>query len=134
MARITKEQTVRQQFINNIMRDGKKLKASLIVDNLNCDYTEAIKKIQPLVKVKTVRKGKRNIQMPFPLTVKQQTRISIKWIQQEAEKLKMPFKDGLEKVVKGILANSSPLLGKRDMMHKQALQNRSNLVLVDRKR
>ena len=134
LARIQQPQTIREQFINNIMRDGKKTRATNIIDSLVEPFEEAIKLAAPLVKIKTVRKGKRNIQMPVPLTEKQRYRVAIKWIQGEAEKHKMPFSLALDKELHKIVQGQSPILQKREQMHKQALQNRSNLVLVDRKR
>ena len=134
LERIGARLTIRQQFIQDLMRDGKKESATLMVDGLTQPYEQAIIKARPVVKVKTQRKGKRNLLTPTPLTEKQSNRIAIKWIQQEASKSKVGFQQGLEKELQKIIEGNSVVLNKREQMHKQALQNRSNLVLMDRKR
>jgi small subunit ribosomal protein S7 len=80
-----------------------------------------VDQVSPIVKVKTSRKGRKNVPIPIPLTLKQSRRIGIKWIIEG----NMDFKS--------IIAGTSNLLMKRENMHKQALQNRSNLVLFDRR-
>ncbi|KAI8852662.1 ribosomal protein S7 domain-containing protein [Chytridium lagenaria] len=112
-------------FVNNIMKHGKKSTARRI----------AMEKVEPLIKVVGSKRGSKSIQVPRPLNERQRRRIAILWIIQEAnkrhKKSSMGERIGME--VLSVLQGDSAALTKRSQMHKAALQNRSNIVLMDRK-
>ncbi|KAJ3216151.1 tRNA-dihydrouridine(16/17) synthase [NAD(P)(+)]-like protein [Dinochytrium kinnereticum] len=135
-------------FVNNIMKHGKKATARRIVkDTLQYIHTQkpdqnpkttladAMEKVEPLIKVIGSKRGSKNVQVPRPLNERQKRRIAILWIIQEANKRHkkngMGQRIGME--VLAVLQGESAVLTKRSQMHKAALQNRSNIVLVDRK-
>ncbi|KAJ3106161.1 hypothetical protein HDU97_006978 [Phlyctochytrium planicorne] len=135
-------------FVNNIMKHGKKTKAQRIVKDAlqhlqaqkpdqdpRAVLGEAMEKVQPLIKVVGTKRGSKSVQVPKPLNEKQRRRIAILWIIQEASKRhkrnSMGQRVGMELIA--VLEGDSATLTKKSQMHKAALQNRSNIVLMDRK-
>lgn len=98
-------------------------------------FEQALEKIAPLVKTTSSRLGSRIVLAPKPLSQRQRMRLACVWVGQLASKntCKQPLGLRIAGVVKGVLDGTSPLIQKRDGVHKQALANRSNLVLQDRK-
>jgi small subunit ribosomal protein S7 len=137
--------SLQEQFVNHIMKDGKKQKARKILST-SMDYVhskkqnslgmlqEAVDQVAPLVSLKSEKRGMKNVLTPIPLTEKQRNRIAFEWILQEAQKSRkadIGTRIGMELV--SILDKTSNLLQKKVQVHKQALANRSNLILQDRK-
>lgn len=98
-------------------------------------FQDAVDRIAPLVKVKTSKINGKNQLIPRPLTSRQSRRIGISWLSEQASKKKgdLSFgkRIGMEMIL--VLKGKSLLFQKKENVHKQALANRSNLVLVDRK-
>ncbi|MFA6047933.1 MAG: 30S ribosomal protein S7 [Parcubacteria group bacterium] len=80
------------KFINNIMKDGKRTTAEMIVygsfdeihkrtkrGGLNV-FEQAIKNISPLVELKSRRVGGANYQIPVPVIGERRTTLAIRWI------------------------------------------------------
>jgi small subunit ribosomal protein S7 len=145
------DQAVVEQFVNHIMKSGLKQRARrTISDTLHHlkhsskeeqksaqeIFEEAIDKVSPLVKTKSTKMNGKNQLFPKPLSQRQSRRIGIDWIAIEATKRKGDYgfgeRIGVEMLK--IMDGTSTLFAKRENVHKQALANRSNLVLVDRKR
>lgn len=133
------------QFINYLMKDGKKQLATRILqeamDKLSIQYKsdpkailqDAILKAAPLIKIKSSKRGGKNVLMPIALNQRQRQRIGIEWIVGEVNKSTRPSVGlRIANQVMGILQGTSSLLQKRSLVHKQALANKSNLILKDR--
>ncbi|KAI9343117.1 ribosomal protein S7 domain-containing protein [Obelidium mucronatum] len=134
-------------FVNNIMKDGKKATARRIVnDALKHIQVEtssdphqimanAVEKVEPLFKVVGVKKGAKSMLTPKPLTERQRRRTAIIWIIGAAESRNQKDPAGIRigKELLAILSDESSTIQKRNQVHKTALQNRSNVVLVDRR-
>ncbi|KAJ3301860.1 hypothetical protein HDV03_000269 [Kappamyces sp. JEL0829] len=99
-------------------------------------FESAIDRIAPLVKVGGFKRGGRNVLYPKPLTQRQSRRIAIDWVADAASKKKsrQRFGERIGTELVGVLQDNSALLQKREMVHKQAVANRSNLILSDRKK
>ncbi|KAI9358279.1 ribosomal protein S7 domain-containing protein [Zopfochytrium polystomum] len=95
----------------------------------------AIEKAEPLVKLVGFKRGAKSIQTPTPLTERQRRRTAIIWIKEAAEgrNKRDPMGVRIGKEVMAILQGESGVLQKKQQLHKAALLNRSNVVLVDRK-
>ena len=83
----------------------------------------------------------RNVLYPKPLTLRQSRRIAISWITIQASKKKgVPIPRGttlgsrIGNEIVALIEGTSSLLQKRENLHKQAVQNRSNIVMYDRRR
>ncbi len=86
-----------------------------------------------MVKVGGFKRGGKNVLYPKPLTQKQSRRLAISWIADQASKKKNGnFGERIGSELAAILLDTSSLLQKRELMHKQAVANRSNLILTDR--
>jgi small subunit ribosomal protein S7 len=96
---------------------------------------EAIEKVEPLFKVVGTKRGAKSIQTPKPLNERQRRRTAILWIVEAADKRHKKDSMGVRiaKEVLAILEDDSSALQKRNQVHRTALLNRSNVVLVDRK-
>ncbi|KAJ3118898.1 hypothetical protein HDU96_006549 [Phlyctochytrium bullatum] len=145
---VESEDALLKAFVNNIMKHGKKATARRIVnDALHYIHSqrpeadprqlldEAMEKVEPLIKIVGSKRGSRNIQIPRPMNERQRRRTAILWIIDEANKRhkrnSMGQRIGME--ILAVLQGDSAALAKRSQMHKAALQNRSNVVLMDRK-
>jgi small subunit ribosomal protein S7 len=137
---------LQEQFVNHIMKDGKKTVARRLLsdclDHLQQKkqqnpialLQEAIELVSPLVGLKGEKRGMKQVQTPIPLTDRQRQRVGIQWVVKEAEKSrKHPFGVRLGMELCAILDGTSVLLNRKTQVHKQALSNRSNLILQDRK-
>nr|KAJ3423138.1 hypothetical protein HK105_001838 [Polyrhizophydium stewartii] len=144
---IRRGSAVLDQFVNNIMEDGKKSVARKIMSDALLHiqmavrqdpvaYLEAaIDKVSPYVKVMSVKRAGRNIPTPRPLKDRQRFRTGILWTCEVALKGKSPVPAGerIGRELIAIMEGKSPALAKREQVHKLALANRSNVVMADRK-
>lgn len=138
------------QLTNSIMRKGNKtvalanLREALFhiqtkSNNPNVSpisqLKEAIDKCSPLVKIVSMKQGGKNVQRPVPLTEKQKTRQGILWLIDAASQGQgaRSFGTALGAEVLGVLNGQSGALTKRMQAHKNALSNRSNVVMRDRR-
>lgn len=138
---LTKEKTS-SQFINTIMRDGKKAFAQRILykalriihertlkDALSV-FTQAIERASPLIRMVSTKKGSKSIQVPMALNERQRRRRAIVWILEQAEK--RGERKWEERIAGELLAiggeeGESVVLQKKDQMHRQAVLNRANV-------
>ncbi|KAJ3060355.1 hypothetical protein HDU98_003679 [Podochytrium sp. JEL0797] len=95
----------------------------------------AVEKVEPLFKLEGVKKGAKSLQTPKPLTERQRRRTAIVWIVDaaNARNQKDPAGIRIGKEILAILNDESAAIQKRNQVHKTALLNRSNVVLVDRR-
>ncbi|KAI8919035.1 ribosomal protein S7 domain-containing protein [Powellomyces hirtus] len=145
--RRNQELTLTEAFVNNIMKDGKKARARrTLLDALQHIQREtgqdphkvlqsAVTKVSPLVKIVTTKRGAKGIQTPTPLNERQRRRFGILWIVEAASGSKQgtSFGQRIGMEVLAILEDKSAALLKRTNIHKQALSNRSNILMVERK-
>ncbi|KAI8897847.1 ribosomal protein S7 domain-containing protein [Globomyces pollinis-pini] len=138
-----------EQFINLIMKDGMKATArksiNLALTQLAFDssvnplerFDAALDKVAPLIKITSSKRASKSILTPTPLNERERRRIAIKWIIEAADKKKkvsnLPFGERIGKEMLAILNDDSALLAKRESVHKQAVQERSSLIMFDRK-
>ncbi|KAJ3412061.1 hypothetical protein HDV05_001341 [Chytridiales sp. JEL 0842] len=141
------EDPVIEAFVNNIMKDGKKTVARRIISqtlqhlqttlnqNPRVVLAQAVEQVEPLFKVVGIKRGAKSIQTPKPLNERQRRRTAILWIVEAANKRHKKDSMGLRiaKEVLDVLEGESSALGKKAQVHKAALVNRSNVVLMDRK-
>ncbi|KAJ3028240.1 UNVERIFIED_CONTAM: hypothetical protein HDU68_002108 [Siphonaria sp. JEL0065] len=135
-------------LVNNVMRHGKKATARRIVSDAlkhvassadkqdpHAILSAAVEKVEPLFKVVGVKKGAKSLLTPKPLTERQRRRTAIVWILDaaNARNQKDPAGIRIGKELLAILSDESSTIQKRLNVHKTALQNRSNVVLVDRR-
>ncbi|TPX63658.1 hypothetical protein SpCBS45565_g06447 [Spizellomyces sp. 'palustris'] len=139
--------TLPEAFINNIMKDGKKARARrTLLDALELVQREtgqdphkiledAVNKVAPLIKVVSTKRGAKNVLTPTPLNERQRTRFGILWIVEAAsgKKSRGTFGERIGKELLAIMNDESDALQKRMNVHKQALANRSNVVMADRR-
>ena len=92
-----------------------------------------VDKVAPLIKISSERRGTKNIQMPVPITEEDRIRIGVQWLMEASEKRKGKLSDRLSQELIAVLEGESSVLSKRQNVHKNALANRSNLILIDRK-
>ncbi|KAJ3327609.1 hypothetical protein HDU76_011449 [Blyttiomyces sp. JEL0837] len=139
--------TLINAFVNNIMKDGKKATARRILqdalmyiqeeskENPRAVLAKAIDKVEPLMKLVGYKRGAKSVQTPHPLNERQRRRTAILWVKEAADD--RPKRDSmgvrLGKEIMAIMKDESSVIQKRTQLHKAALQNRSNVVLVDRK-
>ncbi|KAJ1558626.1 hypothetical protein HK405_013298 [Cladochytrium tenue] len=95
----------------------------------------AVERAEPLMKLVGFRRGAKSIQTPTPLTERQRRRAAIIWIKEAAEARNKRDSMGVRvgKELMAILQGESGVLQRRTQVHKAALLNRSNVVLVDRR-
>ncbi|KAI9206722.1 ribosomal protein S7 domain-containing protein [Polychytrium aggregatum] len=143
----TTEDPVIAQLVNTIMRDGKKNLARRIItgalefiqketkQNPRDVLNDAIDKASPLLKLKSQRRGAKAVISPRPLTVKQMKRQAMIWIIQAAEKRKdaKTFAEKLGKEMLDVTKDQGSAVDKRNQVHKTALQNRSNVLMMDQR-
>ncbi|KAJ3319200.1 hypothetical protein HDV06_006640 [Boothiomyces sp. JEL0866] len=129
------------------MKDGMKARAQRIIntslelialktkENPRTVLEKAVDQIAPYVKVASQKRGARNVLLPKPLTPRQRKRIGIQWISDQASSRKgnSDFGTRIGQEIIAIINNESQLLAKKENVHKQAVANRSNLVLQDRR-
>jgi ribosomal protein S7 len=94
---------------------------------------EIVDKVSPLIKISTERRGAKNIQTPVPITQEDRVRIGVKWIMEASEKRKGKLAVRLSQEWIGVMEGDSTVLSKKVNVHKNALANRSNLIMTDRR-
>ena len=126
------------------MKQGKKATATrLFQDALSSlpqrdplqSFSLAIEKASPLLKLSSSKRGSKSLQTPIPLNQRQRQRTGILWILQaaSANKSKIPFGQKLGLELQGILEGKSAVLDKKRALYQQALANKSNIVMMDRR-
>jgi len=95
---------------------------------------QAMELASPLLKLCSSKKGSKNVLSPRPLTLKQQRRVGILWMVDQASKNKnrLEFGEKLGQEMLNLVNGTSPILQRKLLLHKQALQNRSNVLMTDR--
>ncbi|KAL3893892.1 MAG: hypothetical protein SGCHY_005583 [Lobulomycetales sp.] len=156
-------QSIYDQTVCNIMRRGEKAKARALVDraleeaarlvakhNREAEQDDAtipitlpvemlekaVMECAPLVKLVGERRGAKIIQIPRPLTERSKRRAAIMWMVTASKAgggRPNDFSDRLGLEIYKILTGSGSL-SKRDELHRQALANRSNVVMFDRRK
>ena len=128
------------QFVNTIMRDGKKARAQGFVARALLEVrarthtdpyallVDAIERCSPLLRLASVRKGSKNLPVPYPLNERQRRRYAIVWILKAAEKRnerQYPMRLASELIA--VSQGQSTALEHRHRVHKEALAARSNV-------
>ena len=161
---LDKKNQVVEQFINNIMKDGKKeIARGIIADallyikhnDLKTDpkgvMLDAIEKASVYVKVSSQKRGAKVVMKPKPLTDRQRFRTAILWIRDAAlsgktstaalgrgreSPLGRLSAAGLRigREIMAVANGTSSVLQKKLSIHKLVLANRSNIVMTDRKK
>ncbi len=99
----------------------------------------AVLKVSPLVYTATLRRSNKNVQIPVPLPDKRRFRYGIKWLIQAADKRKGSFALRIMKECEAIIqgsggqTESSDAFQRKLQAYRDALANKSNIVMVDRK-
>lgn len=131
------------QLVNTLMRDGKKARAQrLISDSMkhlskkigagenNDPYNvllEAIETASPLLKLSSTKKGSKVVHVPTALRDRQRRRRAIVWMLDASKKRgEKSFEERFAAEVYDVSQGVSPVLQKKQQIHKQALANRAN--------
>jgi ribosomal protein S7 len=146
----TKSLNVHDQFVNLLMKDGKKAKAAAVLHDAILVIKKsfpsespidllgkAVSRASPLLKLKSQKKGSKSVQIPTPLALKQQRRLGILWIIKGAQKRsakqngKYLFGDKIAQEILGILQGTSCFaIEKKRELYTLALQNKANVVMA----
>jgi ribosomal protein S7 len=131
-----------QHLVNVIMRDGKKARAQRIVADAlvyvrtetNSDpllvLKEAINKASPTVKILNKKKGAKATQVPAPLNDRQKAFRAIKWIIEASDKRQdHSFSVRLAQELLAVVNGNSPVLAKKEQLHRLAVASRANLPI-----
>ncbi|KAI9595576.1 ribosomal protein S7 domain-containing protein [Syncephalis fuscata] len=128
------------QLVNSIMKDGKKARAQGYVARALLEVrarthsdpymllANAIEQCSPILRLVSVRKGSKNVPVPFPLNERQRRRYAITWILKAAEKRnerRFPMRLASELVA--VSQGQSTALDHRQRVHKEALAARANV-------
>ncbi len=137
---VPKDEVV-SQLVNTLMRDGKKARAQrLISDSMKHlskkisteldPYTvllEAIETASPLLKLSSTKKGSKVVHVPTALRDRQRRRRAIVWMLDASKKRgEKSFEERFAAEVYDVSQGTSPVLQKKQQVHKQALANRAN--------
>ncbi|KAF9181545.1 hypothetical protein BGZ51_005383 [Haplosporangium sp. Z 767] len=132
------------QFVNTIMKDGKKARAERFVADALLEIRhrtqsdpyqvmlDAIELASPMLKLTAVKKGSKVLQVPTPMTERQRRRKAIVWIVEASDKrsrAEKKFKDRLASEILAVVNGNSGALVKKNLLHKTALANRANASL-----
>lgn len=128
------------QFVNTIMKDGKKARAQSYVAKALLEVrsrthsdpyailVNAIERCSPLLRLVSTRKGSKNVPVPFPLNERQRRRYAITWILKAAEKRserRLPMRLASELIA--VSQGQSSAIDNRQRVHKEALAARANV-------
>ncbi|PWN40230.1 ribosomal protein S7, partial [Ceraceosorus guamensis] len=129
-----------ERFINILMKDGKKQRASRQVHkmlellsqmtrtNPVVALSRAIQQASPLTRMQSQRQGARTLQVPIALNERQGQRRAIQGIINASEKRNdRDLSARLALEVCAVLDGTSNVLAKKEEAHKIATMNRSNL-------
>lgn len=135
-----KRHSLLSQFVNTIMRDGKKATAQRVLfrtlgivrDRTLKDpvatFGDSIESCAPLLKIRTRKKGSKNVPVPVPLKERQRRRQSIVWLLDQAEKRsEKKWEERLAGEILQITNGTSSILLKKEQLYKQALAARANV-------
>ena len=127
-----------QEFINNVMRNGKKsVAASLVYGALNEVeertkrpgleiFEQAIKNVSPVMEVKPRRVGGATYQVPMEVGTERRTTLAIRWILSAArERSGRSFSDKLASELIDASNETGAAIRKREETHKMAEANRA---------
>ncbi|KAI7896713.1 30S ribosomal protein S7p/S5e [Mucor mucedo] len=129
------------QLVNTLMRDGKKARAQrLVSDSMKhlakkigeetTPYSvllEAIESASPLLKLSSTKKGSKVVHVPTALRDRQRRRRAIVWMLDASKKRgEKSFEERFAAEVFDVSQGISPVLQKKQQVHKQALANRAN--------
>lgn len=126
------------KFISNIMKDGKRNLAEVIIydsfdiihertkkGGLNI-FEQALKNVSPLVELKSRRVGGANYQVPVPVAGERRTTLAIRWIKAACEAKK--GKKMAEKLADELIDASNKTgaaMKKREDVHRMADANKA---------
>lgn len=126
------------KFINNIMKEGKRVTAERIVysafdvihsqtkrGGLNV-FEQAIKNVSPLVELKSKRVGGANYQVPIPVAGERRSTLAIRWIKNAVNSKK--GKSMAEKLADELVDASNKTgaaMKKREDVHRMAEANKA---------
>lgn len=129
-----------ERFVNILMKDGKKQRASRQVHkmlellsqmtktNPVVALSRAVRLASPLTRMQSQRQGARTVHVPIALNERQGQRRAIRGIINASEKRNdRDLSARLTLEVCAVLDGSSSVLAKKDEAHKIATMNRSNL-------
>jgi small subunit ribosomal protein S7 len=132
------QSTMGKKLINRIMKDGRKDKAEKILCDVLLLLSEtlaqnpirvlkvAIKNVEPLVEVKTIRLRGAHYSVPVPLSKKRRSSLSMKWIIETSRKKKKgPIKKMLAEEILLAYKQQGESLKKKISVHKLASANRA---------
>jgi ribosomal protein S7 len=131
------------QFVCLLMRNGEKQHAQSIVSEALVEVQsltgsnpseilkDAVELVRPLVQVKSFKRSTKRIMVPFPLTERQSRRKGIIWLieaakSEEKKKQEKRFGKRLGLEIVAAKEGKSGALNKKILVHKAALENRSN--------
>lgn len=132
------ESNMGKKLINHIMKNGCKNKAEKILCDVLLLLSEtleenpikvlkiAIKNVEPLVEVKTIKLRGANYSVPVPLSKKRRNSLSIKWIiETSRKKKKSPIKKLLAEEILLAYKQQGESFKKKISVHKLASSNRA---------
>ncbi|KAF9578054.1 hypothetical protein BGW38_006368 [Lunasporangiospora selenospora] len=142
-ARSLAENPILSQLVNTIMKDGKKAHAQGFVADALLEIRsrthsdpyqvvlDALELASPILKLSSVKKSSKVLQVPTPMTERQRRRKAIVWILEASDKRKgeKKFKDRLASEFLAVVNGNSNALVKKSQQHKMALANRANASL-----
>ena len=126
------------KFINNVMEDGKKAVAEIIVysafdiiasktkqDALKV-FADAIENVKPVVEVKSRRVGGATYQVPTEVRADRRQALAIRWIVDAAKKRsETTMTDKIANELLDAFANKGSAVKKREDTHKMAEANKA---------
>ncbi len=127
------------KFINCLMWDGKKTRASCVVyDALEIVaqrikdtpplevFETAVNKVKPNIQVRSRRVGGSNYQVPMPVNKKRQQSLAIRWIIQAVRAKKgKPTCQSLAQEVMDAFRGEGTAMGTRENVHRMADANKA---------
>jgi len=127
------------QFINTLMRKGKKSKAEAIVygaldlmrekagtDDVHKVFTDALNNVKPLLAVKSRRVGGSTYQVPVEVRPDRRTSLAMRWIVQFAKKrAEKTMKERLCGELLDSYNNQGSSVKKKEDTHKMAEANKA---------
>lgn len=136
---VPKDEVV-SQLVNTLMRDGKKARAQRLVSDSMKQLSkkigetdpysvllEAIETASPLLKLSSTKKGSKVVHVPTALRDRQRRRRAIVWMLDASKKRgEKSFEERFAAEVYDVSQGTSPVLQKKQQVHKQALANRAN--------
>ena len=126
------------QFINSMMRDGKKSIAEAIMyntlDNIRAEgkedpvgvFKDALENVEPNVEVRSRRVGGSTYQVPVEVRTERRTALSIRWILQAARaRGERTMTDRLTKELLDAAENRGNAVRRKEEIHRMAEANKA---------